>query len=106
MRKHILVLLVLWGLLSTIAAIYFWNNNQKLERTNKILVESNEAHKKLVKNEAASYASIYTCFVEQRAQCDPEDFKSRLQTLGDEADGLYDQISAFNKQLQTLKVLR
>lgn len=105
MRKHILILFVLWGLLSTIAVIYLWSSNQKLERTNKILVESNEVLKKLVANEYESYQAINDCFVVQKGLCDPEDFKNRLQVLGDEADGLYDQQSVFKQQLQRLGVL-
>lgn len=99
MRRHILILLVLWGLFSTGAAIYFWNSNQKLKEVNNTLSESNEVHRRLVENEYKSYQTINDCFVVKKGLCDPEDFKSNLQTLSDAADGLYEQISAFNKQL-------
>ena len=100
----IIILIVLWGLLATGASFYLWNENQRLKEVNSILSESNGVLKKLVANEYESYQAINDCFVVKKGLCNPEDFKNSLQTLGDEADGLYGQISAFNQQLQRLGV--
>ena len=103
-RNLIIILIVLWGLLASGMSLYLWNENQRIKEVNSTLSESNEVHKRLVGNEYKSYQAINECFVLKKGLCDPEDFKNRLQTLGDEADGLYDQVSAFNQQLQRLGV--
>ena len=95
---------MLWGLLVSGLSFYLWTENQRIKEVNDTLSKSNEVLKKLVANEYESYTSIYTCFVEQQGLCDPEDFKSKLQSLEDEGDKLYDQQSAFNQQLQRLGV--
>lgn len=97
----IIILIVLWGLLATGLSIYLWNENQGLKETNSILSKSIGVHKKLVGNEYKSYQAINDCFVVQKGLCNPEDFKSKLQALGDEADELYHQISAFEQQLRS-----
>lgn len=86
--------------MATGLSVYLWSKNQGLKETNSILSKSIEVHKKLVGNEYNSYQAINDCFVVKKGLCDPEDFKSKLQTLGDEADGLYNQISAFDQQLK------
>ena len=104
-RNLIIILIVLWGLLISGLSLYLWRENRKLREVNDTLSKSNEVHKRLVANEYESYQAINDCFVVKKGLCDPEDFKNRLQALGDEADGLYDQISAFNQQLKVQKQL-
>lgn len=101
-RNLIIILIVLWGILATGLSLYLWIENQRIKEVDDTLSKSNEVLKKLVANEYKSYTVINDCFVVQKGLCSPEDFKSQLQTLGDEADGFYDQISAFNQQLQRL----
>jgi len=97
---------VLWGLLVSGLSIYLWMENQRIKEVNTTLSKSNEVLKKLVANEYKSYQTINECFVVQKGLCDPEDFKNRLQVLGDEADGLYNQVATFNTELETLKLSR
>ena len=99
-KRNFIILIVLWGLLATGLSIYLWKENRRLKDVQGILSESNEVHKRLVANEYESYQTINDCFVVQKGLCDPEDFKSKLQSLGDEADGLYEQISVFNQRLK------
>ncbi|KKR71500.1 MAG: hypothetical protein UU14_C0026G0010 [Candidatus Roizmanbacteria bacterium GW2011_GWB1_40_7] len=99
-RNLIIILIVLWGLLASGLSLYLWGENQRIREVNDTLSKSNEVHKKLVENEYKSYQAINDCFVLNKGLCNPEDFKSKLQALGDEADGLYDQISAFERQLK------
>lgn len=94
---------MLWGLLATGLSLYLWTENQRIKEVNSILSESNDVHRRLVENEYKSYQAINDCFVVQKGLCNPEDFKNRLQTLGDEADGLYDQIHKFDQQLKVQK---
>ena len=94
---------MLWGLLVSGLSFYLWTENQRIKEVNDTLSKSNEVLKKLVANEYESYTSIYTCFVEQQGLCDPEDFKSKLQALGDETDLFYDQIYEFDQQLKAQK---
>ena len=103
-KRNLIIILIVWGLLVSGLSVYHWSENQRLTEVNNTLSKSNEAHKKLVENEYKSYKAINDCFVVQKGLCNPENFKNSLQTLGDEADGLYDQISAFNQQLQRLGV--
>lgn len=100
MKKHTTLLLTTWGILATITALYFFNNTQKLEQANSMLRQSNAAHKKLTTNERASYEAINDCFVVKRGLCNPAEFKEKLQVLGDEADGLYNQISLLENRLK------
>jgi len=103
MRNKTLIFLVIWGVLSSGAAVYYWKTSQRLIETNRILNESNALHKQLVENEYKSYQAINDCFVVNRGLCNPEEFKSRLQALGDEADEFYKQIEIFGRQLQLLR---
>lgn len=105
-RRNFIILIVLWGVLATGLSLYLWIENQRIKEVDDTLSKSNEVLKKLVANEYKSYTVINDCFVVQKGLCNPEDFKGRLQVLGDEADELYDQLTAFNQQLQTLKVSR
>lgn len=81
-------------------AFYLFNTTQHLEQTNQILSQSNITHKKLVTNERASYEAINDCFVVKRGLCNSDEFREKLQVLGDEADELYTQISLLDKQLK------
>lgn len=99
MRKYNLFLLFLI-LITTTAAIYFWRSNQELKNTNSLLRESISLHKKAIAVEAKSYYTINDCFVINRGLCDTEDFKNTLQTLGNEADGLYNEISKLETKLK------
>lgn len=98
MKKHISILLTFWALLSTVAAIYYWNNNHRLEVNNQTLTESNALHKKLVGVEFESFKIINDCFVVNRGLCNTQEFESKLKTLGDEAESLYDQISILENE--------
>ena len=100
MRKHTTPLLLVWGLISTIAALYFWNTNHRQDRVNALLTESVSLHKKAIAVEAKSYYAINDCFVVNRGLCNANDFKNKLQSLGDESDKLYEQISFLEKQLK------
>lgn len=100
MREYKVKILFIWGVISTLTAFYFFNTTQHLEHTNKILSQSNIAHKKLITNERTSYEAINDCFVVRRGLCNPAEFKEKLQVLGDEADGLYSQISLLENQLK------
>ncbi|MEK7550821.1 MAG: hypothetical protein AAB535_03500 [Patescibacteria group bacterium] len=101
-KRYLLPLTIAWGLLAS-AALYLWVNNQKLEVRNKTLTDSNEIHRRLIENEVESYRTIYDCFVVNRGQCNPDDFKDKLQTLGDEASEFYKQIEIFDQRLQLLR---
>ncbi len=100
MKGHVHIFLILWGLLSTLAALYYFSSIQKLEKTNSILWQSNAAHKQLINNERESYEAINDCFVVKRGLCNPDEFKGKLQVLGDEADELYSQISLLENRLK------
>jgi len=100
MREYKVKILFIWGLISTLTAIYFLNTNQHLEHTNQILSQSNITHKKLVTNERTSYEAINDCFVVRRGLCNPAEFKEKLQVLADEADELYAHISLLDKQMK------
>lgn len=100
MRKHITLLLTTWAVISTITAIYFWNTNQNQAKTNLLLTESISLHKKAIANEAKSYNAINDCFVVNRGLCNANDFKSTLQTLGDQADEIYNQIAIIEKEIE------
>lgn len=100
MREHKVKGLFIWGGISTMVAFYLFNTTQHLEQTNQILSQSNVAHKKLVTNERASYKAINDCFVVKRGLCNSDEFRKKLQVLGDEADELYTQISLLDKQLK------
>ena len=93
----------MWGLLVSGLSFYLWRENQGLKKVNETLSKSNEAYKRLVANEYKSYQTINDCFVLKKGLCNPEDFKTRLQVLGDEADGLYDQIHELDQQLKIQK---
>jgi len=100
MNKKYLLLLLAWGLVASGISLYLWIENQKLRELNISFSESNQVHRRLIENEVESYRTIYDCFVVNRGQCNPDGFKNKLQTLGDEAEGLYGQISILDKQLQ------
>ena len=100
MKKHTTLMFTIWGLLSTLAALYFFTATQTLKQTNSILRQSNAAHKKLITNERASYEAINDCFVVKRGLCNPDEFKVKLQVLGDEADVLYSEISLLENRLK------
>jgi hypothetical protein len=100
MREHKVKGLFIWGVISTMVAFYLFNTTQHLEQTNQILSQSNITHKKLVTNERASYEAINDCFVVKRGLCNSDEFREKLQVLGDEADELYTQISLLDKQLK------
>jgi uncharacterized protein (UPF0333 family) len=99
MRKDNLLLLFL-ALITTIAAIYFWRSNQELKNTNSLLRESISLHKKAIAVEAKSYYAINDCFVINRGLCNANDFKTKLQSLGNESDSLYNQISLLEAKLK------
>jgi hypothetical protein len=100
MRKHTTLLLCAWGIISTVTALYFWNASQTQKQVNTLLTESISLHKKAISNEAKSYSAINNCFVKNRGLCDADEFKNTLQSLGDEADGIYNQIANIESQLK------
>ena len=100
MRKHVQTLLIIGGLLSILVAFYFFSTTLKLAQANSILLQSNSIHKKLITNERESYEAINDCFVVKRGLCNSDEFKEKLQVLGDEADELYIQISLLDKQMK------
>lgn len=101
-KKHKLpvLLIIICGAVASISMVLLWRDNQKLKETNNTLLKSNEVHRKLVENEYKSYQAINECFVLKKGLCDPEDFKSKMQTLGDEAESFYNQISILDEQIQ------
>jgi hypothetical protein len=99
-KKQVQILLIAWGIVSTIVALYFFSTTQKLAQANSILLQSNAAHKKLITNERESYEAINDCFVVKRGLCNSDEFKEKLQVLGDEAEVLYSQISLLENRLK------
>lgn len=97
--KRVQTSLIIWGVLSTIAVFYFWNANQRQEKVNTLLTESISLHKKVIANEVKSYYAIDDCFVVNRGLCNAEEFKNKLQILGDESYELYSQISLLETEL-------
>lgn len=93
-------MLIIWGLFSTVAALYFWNDNQKQEKINTLLTESIALHKQALSNEVKSYYAINECFVVKRGLCNAGEFKKTMSTLGDEADRLYSHIANIESQLK------
>lgn len=100
MKKHTTLLLTTWGILATITALYFWHTNQQQKNVNALLTESISLHKKALANEVSSYYAINDCFVVKRGLCNADEFKSTLRTLGDQADGIYNQIANIENKLK------
>lgn len=100
MRKHTTLLLIIWGVLTSITTIYFWSSTQKQEKRNALLTESISLHKKALSNEVKSYYAINDCFVVKRGLCDADEFKNTLQTFGDQANEIYNKIAIIEKEIK------
>jgi len=100
MKKYIPLLLTAWGIISTLAALYFLNAYHIQKNTNILFSESIALHKKAIANEAQSYNAINDCFVINRGLCDADEFKNTLQSLGDEADEIYNEISLLEREIK------
>lgn len=100
MRKHTTLLLIIWGVLTSTTTIYFWSYNQKQEKINDLLTESISLHKKALSNEVKSYYVINDCFVVKRGLCNADEFKKTLNTLGNEADELYNRIWKIENEMK------
>jgi len=100
MRKHKTTILLAWGIISSLATLYFWNASHKQEKMNSLLNQSITLHKQAIANEAKSYNAINDCFVVREGLCNAEEFKDTLKVLGDEADTIYGKIVVIENELK------
>lgn len=101
-NKLFLILIILWGVATTILSIYLWGTNERLKRINSLLLESLIASQQLTENASNAYKIFGDCITNPNT-CNAQETQAQLRSLNEEKEEINLRILKIQNELGKLK---